>query len=81
METKVYLDMLCEQSVSVKTQQYITREGVRYEVGQPHRRAYVNTAGGRAELAAELAEPYLSSVMAVWGDAPTVEEQPPEIPA
>ena len=74
MEVKITLDMLTETSVSVKTQKYINDGGVEYAVGLPHRRAYVNSERGRAEIAAELPEPYLSAVLAVWGDAPTVFE-------
>lgn len=74
MITRITLDMLTETSVSVKTQKYIEDGGVEYAVGEPHRRAYVNSERGRAEIAAELPEPYLSAVLAVWGEAPTVFE-------
>ena len=74
MYIKITLDMLTETSVSVKTQKYIEDGGVEYAVGEPHRRAYVNSERGRAEIAAELPEPYLSAVLAVWGEAPTVFE-------
>ena len=72
MYIKITLDMLTETGVSVKTQKYIEDGGVEYAVGEPHRRAYVNSERGRTEIAAELPEPYLSAVMAVWGEAPTV---------
>lgn len=74
MITKITLDMLTETSVSVKTQKYIEDGGVEYAVGEPHRRAYVNSERGRAEIAAELPEPYLSAVLAVWGDSAKVIE-------
>ena len=74
MEKNIYLDMLSTESVSVKTQRTITVEGKTYAVGEPHRRAYINSASGRAELAEELPEPYRSAVMAVWGDTPTIDE-------
>lgn len=74
MITRITLDMLTETSVSVKTQKYIEDGGVEYAVGEPHRRAYVNSERGRAEIAAELPEPYLSAVLAVWGEAPIVVE-------
>jgi hypothetical protein len=73
MYTKITLDMLTESSVSVKTQKYSEENGVEYLVGEPHRCAYINSERGRNEIA-ELPEPYLSAVMAVWGDAPTVIE-------
>lgn len=66
--------MLTETGVSVKTQKYVEDGGIEYAVGEPHRRAYINSERGRNEIAAELPEPYLSAVMSVWGDAPTVIE-------
>lgn len=74
MITQITLDMLTETGVSVKTQKYVEDGGVEYAVGEPHRRAYVNSERGRAEIAAELPEPYLSAVLAVWGEAPTIVE-------
>ena len=74
MITKITLDMLTETGVSVKTQKYVEDGGVEYAVGEPHRCAYVNSERGRQEITATLEEPYLSAVMAVWGDAPTVIE-------
>jgi len=75
MLTKILLDGLTESGVSVRTQNYIDDEGVEYAIGTPHRCAYVNSEHGRAEIAAELEEPYLSAVMTVWGAAPTVAEE------
>lgn len=74
MYEKITLDMLGENSVSIKTQNFITENGVEYAIGQPHRCAYVNSAHGRDEISLALVEPYLSAVMAIWGDTPTVTE-------
>jgi hypothetical protein len=71
---KVTIDMLTKTSVSIRTQNYVEQNGVEYLIGEPHRCAYINSERGRAEIAAALAEPYLSAVMAMWGDAPTVIE-------
>jgi len=76
MITQIALDMLTETGVSVKTQKYVEDGGVEYAMGEPHRRAYVNSERGRSEIAAELPEPYLSAVMVVWGSVPTVDETP-----
>lgn len=78
MITKISLDMLTTDSVSVKKQQYINQEGIEYIVGRPWRRAYVNSEEGRRKIQEELPEPYLSAVMAVWGDEPTVVEDDPD---
>lgn len=74
MIEKVTLDMLTQDSVSVKRQRYAVVDGEEYPIGQPHRKAYVNSERGRTEIQNELEEPYLSAVMAVWGKQPTVVE-------
>lgn len=70
IKTRVYLDMLTENSVTVKTQRYTVMDGEEVNIGEIHARAYPNSAKGRAELLAEVPEPYLSGVLAVWGDVP-----------
>ena len=74
MEEKIMVDMLTQDTVSIKTQRYMVEDGTELEIGLPHRKAYSNSPQGRAALANELAEPYLSAVMTVWGDAPTQED-------
>lgn len=81
---------LTSESVSVLTQEFETVkdtemqfiDGVETEVeiekkvqvGSNHRCAYANTESGRALLAEKEPEEIVAAVMAVWGDAPTVEE-------
>lgn len=72
IKTRISLDVLNEYSVTVKTQQYIDIEGEELNVGELHARAYPNSERGRAELAEDVPEPYLSAVFAVWGKEPTV---------
>ncbi len=67
--------MLTQDSVSVKRQRYAVVDGEEYPIGQPHRKAYINSERGRTEIQNELEEPYLSAVMAVWGEQPTVIEE------
>ena len=74
MTETITIDALTEVSVSIKRQKTIRAEGSTYEIGEPHRCAYANSSAGREQIAAEVPEPYLSAVMAVWGDAPTVED-------
>lgn len=71
IETKITVDRLDEKSVSIKTERFLNGE----RIGLPHRKAYVNSEQGREELTNEVAEPYLSSVLAVWGEEPTLEEK------
>lgn len=75
MIEKITLDMLNEKSVSVKKQKYVIIDGQEYPVGDPWRRAYVNNEDGRQQIQDELEEPYLSAVMAVWGEQPTAIEE------
>lgn len=76
MNELISLDELNQNSVSVATRKYIEEDGIKYFVGDIHRRAYVNSEDGRKEIQEELAEPYLSAVMTVWGDKPTVVINP-----
>ena len=76
MKEKITLDMLTQDSVSLKKQQYTTVDGQEYPIGEPWRRAYINSVQGRAQVQAEVPEPYRSAIFAVWGDTPTVADNP-----
>lgn len=68
------VDMLTKDSVSVKTSKYTTIEGVKYQLGEPHRRAYVNSARGRAELSEGEPAEVVGAVLAMWGETPTITD-------
>lgn len=72
MKIKITLDSLCTDSVTVLTTRVFEENGEEYAF-PPHARAYYNHAKGREQLEAELTEPYLSAVFAVWGNEPTLE--------
>jgi hypothetical protein len=74
MIEKITVDMLTQDSVSIKKQKYIIVEGIEYPIGEPWRRAYVNSTKDRVQLQTEVSEPYLSSIFGVWGDTATVVE-------
>lgn len=74
MEEKIILDMLAQDSVSVKKQQYTTIDGIEYLIKEPYRKAYVNSANDRIRIQSEVKEPYLSAIMAMWGTTPTITE-------
>jgi hypothetical protein len=74
MIEKITLDMLTQDSVSIKKQQYIVQNGVEYPVGQPWRSSYVNSTQGRQEVENEVAEPYKTIIFMMWGDTATIEE-------
>jgi hypothetical protein len=71
---KITLDMLTPDGVSIKKQQYIEVNDTEYPIGEPWRRAYVNSASGRQQVQDEVPEPYRSAIFAVWGDTPTVAD-------
>lgn len=71
MKTEIILDALCGDSVTVLETKVFENDGEEYRMA-PHAKAYENSAAGREVLKTELAEPYLSAVLAVWGDTPTV---------
>lgn len=74
IKTKITLDMLTTESVSVLKQQYITVDGTDIRVGENVRNAYMNTQTERELLKSELPEEFYNAVIAVWGDTPTIAE-------
>ena len=74
IKTKITLDMLTTDSVSVLKQQYITVDGTDIRVGDNVRNAFMNTQTEREQLKEILPEEYYNAVMAVWGDTPTIAE-------
>ena len=74
VEETVMLELLTEDSVSVKVQKTLLQNGMAYQVGRPHRCAYVNSVLGRQQLLQQVPQPYCGAVLAVWGAQPTVEE-------
>jgi hypothetical protein len=71
---KIYIDMLTQDSVSFRKQQFITVDGKEYPIGDPWRRAYVNSISGRQQVNAEVPDPYRSVIILMWGENPTVTE-------
>lgn len=74
MIERISLDMLNETGVSVKKQQYTIVDGIEYAIGQPHRKAYINSIRGREEVQNELPQAQANAIFSVWGDTPTVNE-------
>ena len=75
MIEKITLDMLTQDSVSVKKQRYYNDNGTLYPIGLPHRKAYVNSIFGRQEVQTELPQEYQNAIFAIWGNEPTVLEE------
>lgn len=74
MKEKIILAMLDETSANIKRQTYIEQDGVEYTVGTPHRKEYMNNMIGRTAIKNELPKAQQNAILAVWGDAPTVED-------
>lgn len=79
MYEEITLQDLDRDKVNVMRQKYIELEGTIYPIGDIFRRSYTNSANGRKQVQEEIAEPYFSAVMAVWGEEPTVFPEEPEI--
>jgi hypothetical protein len=71
---EIIVDKLTADSVSILTKMYADINGTKTFI-KNHRRAYLNSIIDRDCISKELSEPYLSAVMAVWGDTPTVIDE------
>lgn len=74
MSTKISIDQLNTNSVSIKKETTVEVDGVTQEL-KPWRKAYVNSVDGRELLIGEVSEPYLSAILSIWGDTPTVSDE------
>jgi|LSQX01.2.fsa_nt_gb hypothetical protein len=72
---KTIIEILTRDSISIKKQKYIVVDDQEYAVGEPWRRAYINSIRGREEVQNELPQAQVNAIMAVWGDVPTVDEK------
>ena len=75
--TKITLDSLNTQGVSVRTETFEEVAGQLVKTGG-NRKAYPNSIRGRAELIEELPALYPPAIFIIWGDTPTVLEVGPD---
>lgn len=71
IEEKI-VDMLTKDSVSILTQKFVELDGVKSQVGENHRRAFINSIDGRMELQNAEEEQIVNVVFSMWGDTPSV---------
>lgn len=71
---KIFVTALTHNSVSILRQQFVDVDGETLKVGSDWRCAYMNSPLDRERLQSEVPDPYYSSILAVWGDQPTVED-------
>lgn len=74
IKEKKTVDMLTNDSVSILTRKFAEIDGVETQIGQDHRRAYVNSKTGRSGLQENEPEEVVNAVFSIWGDTPTIEE-------
>ncbi len=67
------LEQLTTESVNVITVSTATIDKERREVGRS-RMAYVNSPTGRKQLSEILPDEYVTAVLALWGETPTVTD-------
>ena len=78
IKEKKTVDMLTTYSVSILTQKFIDVDGVETQVGENHRCAYTNSTTGRQDLKKQEPKNVVNSVFAIWGNAPTINEEEEE---
>ena len=78
IKEKKTVDMLTTDSVSILTQKFIYVDGVETQVGENHRCSYVNSKTGRNALQKQEPKDVVNSVFAIWGNAPTINEEEEE---
>lgn len=71
--TKISIDGLTTDKVSVSRQRHIKLGEYKYSIEMPCRTAFENSIKGREELLDKVKEPYLSAILSVWGAEPTIE--------
>lgn len=70
LEERIVLDMLTKNSVSVVKYKAYVEDGEETQIGMQHRRAYDNSEMGIEDIKKDLQEPYLSTVLNLWGVTP-----------
>lgn len=76
MEVRTIIEFLDDKSVSIVKKNVIKDGEKEYYVGDPHRCSYLNDEQGRELLREEVPNPYYSAIIEIWGDHPTVIDEP-----
>lgn len=79
-QTNTIIDMLTKNSVSIKTETTMEFNGQILPLGEPHRISFVNSVSGRIGLSETVQNPYLKSILDIWGKEPTVIDTPSDTP-
>jgi len=72
---KITIHRLTENFVEIDTEQYVEIDSLEIKLDIPkHSVTYVNSLSGRLQLHENQNENIVNSVLAIWGDQPTIEE-------
>lgn len=74
MNEKISLEYLTINSVSLLKQKVTIIDNNEYPIGAKWNKQYCNSQKGRILLQKEVAEPFKTAVLSVWGDTPTIED-------
>ena len=80
LTTKITIDMLTSDSVSILKQKFLNFNGQEMQVDGNVRNAYMNSVSGREQIKAVLPSEYYNAVIAVWGTEPTVQNPESGVP-
>lgn len=75
MYTEWIIDGLAEDYVNVLKRRYIEDAGEKLQVGQDWRTSAQNSVEGRKFIKSIVPENFYESILAVWGDLPTIAEE------
>lgn len=72
--TKILLQTLTPDSVTIVKKQYVLIDDKEVQVGVDIRNTYMNTNIEREYLQQILPSDYYTAIILIWGDVPTIDE-------
>ena len=70
---EIVIGLLNKNEAGIIRTNYINYNGKKTQLGDSLRLVYDNSIQDRERIREELEEPYLSAVLSVWGEEPTVD--------
>ena len=82
IEMQTTIEHLTADSVGIRRQEHMIRDGENSPVGDAHRVSFVNSKQGRKQLHVhDMEDKHKLAILTVWGETPTVIEDLPLEPA
>lgn len=72
-EKKYIIENLTKDSVTIHTIYYILFNGQELQARDLHTCTYINNEQQRSLLISDIPDPYLSSILIMWGQMPTLD--------